>query len=94
MRLYCVAWECLSPMEADACNKTWFSSLQKAKAFCAGLKRREDRYGTACIQRVEIPARKTEFIALLNDLSDCVLHNLVNTRHYDVVTVDRVDMPL
>ena len=94
MRLYCVTWECLSPMEAESHNKTWFSSLQKAKAFCVGLKRREDTLGIAYLQRVEIPARKTEFIALLNRLSDCVLTPLISTRHYDAVKVDQVEVEL
>ena len=93
MRLYCVTWECDRFVEADARNKTWFSSLQKAKAFCAELKRREDRYGSAHIQRVEIPARKTEFLKLLNNLNNTLV-GLFNTQHYDVVTIDRVDMPL
>ena len=90
MRLYCVTWECDHFVEADARNKTWFSSLQKAKAFCAGLKRQENRYGTAYIQRVEIPARKTEFIKLLNDLNN----TLTYLTRSGVVMIDQVDMPL
>jgi len=94
MRLYCVTWECNRFVEAESLNKTWFSSLQKAKAFCVGLKRREDTLGIAYIQRVEIPARKTEFIALLNHLNDCVLTTLISTRHYDAVMVDQVGVEL
>jgi hypothetical protein len=93
MRLYCVTWECDHFVEAESHNKTWFSSLQKAKAFCVGLKRREDTLGTAYIQRVEIPARKTAFLKLLNNLNDTLTY-LTNTRHYDVVTVDQVEMSL